>query len=125
MINHELHKRKKATKNDFQFMQFMIYHSDNKAKRNLKDDKSTALLSMDININEILKYHYHINGKWWVSNKRIFSDLKEWNPKLAKILQKFVETSDVKIKYKYWSQILDFIAKPLGGRKEIKDINCN
>ncbi len=117
-------KRKKAGKKDFQQMQFMLYHADNKAKRNLEDDPATALLAMGININEIIKFHYHINGKWWLSNKRLLPDLRSWDPKMAKLIEKFVVEINVKRKYKLWSQILDHVAKPIGGRKEIKDINC-
>lgn len=118
-------KRKKATKKDFQQIHFMLYHADNKAKRNLKDDKYTALLALSINLNDILKFHYYINGKWWYSNKRLLSDLRIWDPTMAKLVEKFVITNDVGKKYKVWSKILDHVAKPIGGRKEISEINCN
>lgn len=117
--------RVKATEQDFQQIHFMLYHSDNKAKRNLESDKATALLALSININDILKYHYHINGKWWLSNKRLLPDLRQWDPKMARLVEKFVSTSQVNRKYKLWSQILDYVAKPIGGRKEISEINCN
>jgi predicted nucleotidyltransferase len=117
-------KRKKAGIKDYQMIQFMLYHADNKAKRNLKDDKATALLAMGININDILKFHYHINGRWWVSNKRLLTDLRNWDQKMAKLLEKFVLVSDVNKKYKIWTSILNYVAKPLGGRKKIEEINC-
>lgn len=117
--------RPKATPEDFQQIHFMLYHSDNKAKRNLESDKTTALLALSININDILRYHYHINGKWWLSNKRLLPDLRQWDLKMAKLVEKFVSTSQVDKKYKLWSQILDHVAKPIGGRKEISEINCN
>lgn len=118
-------KRKKANKKDFQFIQFMIFHADNKAKRSLYEDKASSLLSMSINVNEILDFHYHINGRWWLSNKRLLADLRKWDPRLAKILEKFVVEIDTENKYKYFSQILDHVAKPIGGRKEIENVNCN
>ncbi|HEX6976850.1 MAG TPA: nucleotidyltransferase domain-containing protein [Patescibacteria group bacterium] len=118
-------KPKKVMKKDFQFIHFMLYHSDNKAKRNLEDDKPSALLAMSINLNDILKFHYQINGKWWVSNKRLLPDLGDWDPKLAKLVEKFVSTSVVSKKYILWSKILDHVAKPIGGRKEISEINCS
>lgn len=118
-------KRKKATPKDFQQIHFMLYHADNKAKRNLKDDKYTALLALSINLNDILKFHYHINGKWWLSNKRLLNDLRTWDQKMARLVERFVTTNDVDKKYKVWTQILDYVAKPIGGRKEIADINCN
>lgn len=117
-------KPRKASQEDFQQIHFMLYHSDNKAKRNLDSDKATALLALSININDILKYHYQINGHWWLSNKRLLPDLRKWDPKMAKLVEKFVSTSQVDKKYKLWSQILDLVAKPIGGRKEISEINC-
>jgi len=56
-------KPRKETQADFQQIHFMLYHSDNKAKTNLESDNATALLASSININDILKYYYHINGK--------------------------------------------------------------
>ncbi len=117
--------RPKAKANDHQHIHFMLYHSDNKAKRNLENDKATALLALSININEVLKYHYHINGRWWLSNKRILADLRIWDPEMAELLEKFVSTSDLDNKYALWSGILDHVAKTIGGRKVISDINCN
>ena len=117
-------KRKKATKKDFHQIHFMLYHADNKAKRNLKDDKPTAFLALSINLNDVLRFHYHINGKWWLSNKRLLPDLRKWDYKMAELIEKFVATSDLSRKYEVWSKILDHVAKPIGGRKEIKDINC-
>ena len=118
-------KPKKATNEDFQQIHFMLYHSDNKAKRNLESDKPTALLALSININDILKYHYQINGHWWLSNKRLLPDLRKWDSQMARLIEKFVSTSVVDKKYKLWSKILDHVAKPIGGRKEISEINCN
>lgn len=118
-------KRQKATKKDFQQIHFMLYHADNKARRNLTGDRYTAFLALSINLNDILKFHYHINGKWWYSNKRLLNDLRSWDSKIAKLVEKFVVTSDIDNKYKIWSKILDHVAKSIGGRKEIADINCN
>jgi hypothetical protein len=47
-------KPKKASQKDFQQIHFMLYHSDNKARRNLEGDKATALLALSTNINDIL-----------------------------------------------------------------------
>lgn len=119
------YKREKAKKSEHQFMQFMLYHADSKAKRNLKDDPATAMLALGININEILEFHYKLNGKWWVSNKRILRDLRDWDPPLALLLEKFATATSVLKKYSFWEKILDHVAIPMGGRKEIGNINCN
>lgn len=118
-------KKKKAGKKDLQFIQYMIYHADDKTKRNLEDDPVTALFAMNININDILKFYYHINGRWWISNKRLISDLKTWDPSLARLIKKFILENELKAKYKIWSRILDHVAKPIGGRMKIIDMNCN
>lgn len=117
-------KRKKATKKDFQMIHFMLHHSDDKAKRNLRSDKATALLAMSINLNDILKFHYHIHGKWWVSNKRMLTDLRKWDKEIASLVEKFVSTSSVNQKYKLWTKVLNHVAEPIGGRKQIDEINC-
>jgi len=44
---------------------------------------------------------------------------------MAELIEQFVSTSKVDKKYELWSQILDYVVKPIGGRKEISDINCN
>jgi hypothetical protein len=43
---------------------------------------------------------------------------------MATLVEKFVSTSHVDKKYEFWSQILDYVARPIGGRKEISEINC-
>jgi hypothetical protein len=69
-------KPKKVTPKDYQHIQFMVYHANDKAERYLDTDPATALLSMGVNINEILKFHYSLQNRWWVSNKRLLNDLR-------------------------------------------------
>lgn len=108
-----------------QWLQFMVYHADDKAKRTIDTDPATSLLAMGINISEILQYHYQLNQRWWVSNKRLLPDLRTWDPDLAQKVEDFVSIADAKQKYEYWSQILDHVTKPLGGRQPISENNCN
>lgn len=114
----------KATKKDYQWIQFLVYHADDKAKRNLEADPYTALLAMSLNVNDILKFYFHINGKWWISNKRLIPELRMSDPKLADLLEKFVATSEVQTKYRYWSEIIDYVLEPIGGRENITENNC-
>lgn len=116
---------KKADKKEIQWIQFMIYHADDKAKRNIKDDPYTALLCMDIGINDILKMHYQIQGKWWVSSKRLLKDLRRDEPVLAQLLEKFVSTVEVEKKYSIWEEIIEYVLKPVGGRQSISENNCD
>lgn len=116
---------KRLKKKDYYWTRFMMYHANDKAKRHLASDPASAILSMGININDILKDHYMLNGRWWVSNKKILRDLKSWDPMLEKLLRSFALSTSVNKKYYFWSKILDYIAKPVGTWQDIEDINCN
>lgn len=116
---------KKLKKKDYQWSQFMLYHMDNKAVRHLKSDPASSILSMGMNLKDALKDHYKINRRWWVSDKRLLNDLREWDPDLVELLNKFAVSSSIANKYRFWSQVLDHISKPIGGRKKIEEINCD
>ncbi len=119
-------KPKKYSKDDYQLAQFMVYHADNKVSRALDNkDYLSAQLGMHVNLTELLKTHYHIKGKWWASDKRLMADLKSWDKNLFKILSKYLTEKDIKKKYKVWSQIIDYILKPIGGRQNIEENNCD
>jgi predicted nucleotidyltransferase len=118
-------KPKKYTEKDHQFFQFMLYHANNKVERVLEDDPVSSLYSMHANIGEVLKMHYKLNQKWWVSSKNILANLKTWDKALANTLADFVQTADVKKKFKYWTQIVDHVAANMGGRQAITENNCN
>lgn len=115
----------KYTKRDFQFVQFMLYHANNKVERVLKDDPTSSLYSMHANIGEVLKIHFKLNGKWWVSSKNVLNSLDQWDKKLAQLVRDFVSTADANKKYDYWSMIVDYVAKPMGGRQPIAENNCD
>lgn len=118
-------KPKKLTKNDHNWIQFLVYHATDKAARHLISDPLSALLAMDSNLEEILKFHYQINRRWWLSNKRLLKDIRAWDPKLNLILEKFLLTHDVMSKYQHWQEVIKHILEPLGGSKPISDTNCN
>ena len=109
---------------DHHFVQFMLYHANNKVERSLHDDPASSLYSMHANIGEVLKMHFSLNGKWWVSSKNILSSLDEWDKDLAQLVKKFVTAVEITEKYHHWSAIIDYIAAPLGGRQPIGEINC-
>ncbi len=109
---------------EYQFIQFMIYHANNKVERNLTADSATALLAMHIGVNDLLHYHYQLQQRWWVSNKRLLADLREWDAPLATLLEQFLFTCEVSTKFSLWSAIIDHILQPLGGRQPIAENNC-
>lgn len=117
-------KPKKVLKKEIPWIKFMVEHMDDKAKRHLDSDPLSSLLAMNINLNDLLKFHYQINRKWWVSNKRLLSDLRKWDLGLAKMIEKFLQESDVNKKYKLWGKIAEHIMNPIGGRQPIFENNC-
>ncbi|HCI82253.1 MAG TPA: hypothetical protein DHW02_21475 [Ktedonobacter sp.] len=110
---------------EYQFMQFMFYHGNNKVERNLKNDPITALLVMHVGLNDFLHWHYRLQQRWWVSSKRLLRDLRTWDEPLAHLLEQFVVTSELHEKFALWSAIIDHILEPLGGRQLIAENNCH
>ncbi len=118
-------KPKKYTKEDYQRVQFGIFHSDSKIVRALaKKDFVSAQLGLHVNLVDLLKAHYHIKGRWWVSDKRLVADLKRWDKKLGNLLAAYLKETNLNKKYKQWSTMIDYILKPLGGRQDIHENNC-
>ncbi|BCL79409.1 nucleotidyltransferase domain-containing protein [Ktedonobacteria bacterium brp13] len=113
------------TPHDYQFIQFMIYHENDKVARNLKVDPATALLGMHMRLAELLKQHYRIQQRWWVSSKRMLPDLRSWDRPLATLVEKLLITSPIDEKFAAWSSIIDYILAPIGGRQPIDENNCN
>ncbi len=118
-------KPKKILPEEYQFIQFMFYHGNNKVERNLDADPVTALFVMHVGLNDFLKYHYQLQQKWWVSSKRMLADLRSWDAPLAQLIEHFIATCDVHTKFVYWSAIIDHILAPIGGRQPIAENNCD
>ncbi len=110
---------------EYQFIQFMFFHANNKVERNLETNTMTALLAMHVGLNDLLHWHYRLQQKWWVSSKRLLGDLRSWDYKLADFVEGFLATSEVQAKFQFWSAIIDHILEPLGGRQPISENNCN
>lgn len=108
-----------------QLLLFMLYHMHDKATRHLGSDPASALLSMHCNFNELLHYHYQLNARWWLSDKRLLPDLRVWDPSLARLIESFVASCDVAAKYAAWSAIVEHVARPLGGMQPIAENNCD
>lgn len=118
-------KPKKATSEDHQIIQFMIYHTDNKVSRLMKVDEAAAIISMGLGIGELIKNHYFIQGKWRVSDKRLFTDLEQWDPELLDLLRECVLAPNTESKYGAWGRAIDYILAPIGGRQPISENNCH
>lgn len=112
------------TPSDYQSIQFLIYHENDKVARNLEIDPATALLGMHIGLAELLKHHYRIQQRWRVSSKRLLADLRSWDRALATLVENLLTTSPVLEKFAVWSTIIDYILAPIGGRQPIDENNC-
>lgn len=117
-------KRPKCTPEEYQLLQFILYHANNKVERVLQTDPAASLYSMHANIGEVLKVHFKLNDKWWVSSKNILKSLDSWDRELAELVRDFVSTAGLTQKYQRWSVVLDHVAKPMGGRQPIAENNC-
>lgn len=117
-------KPKLLSKSKHQWIQFMILHATDKAKRHLKSDPLSSIYSLHSNIGEILKFHYQINRRWWVSDKRLIKDIETWDKKLHLFLISFLTSHKVDQKFSFWEKITGHILKPIGGPRKITEINC-
>ena len=116
---------KAITAADHQFIQFMFFHGNDKVERYLKTDPTAALFVMHVGLNDFLKFHYQIHQKWWVSSKRLLTDLSTWDESLVHLIERFVSTCELAAKYQFWSAIIDHILQPLGGQQSIAENNCD
>jgi predicted nucleotidyltransferase len=115
---------KKYTKADHQIIKFMAFHANDKIEKNLEKNEALALLGMHLNLNDIIKMHYQIRGRWYLGAKRIFEDLNEWDRPLSKLLRTYVLEKDTNKKFKIWTKMVDYVLEPVGGRQDVRENNC-
>lgn len=114
-------KPSELTQKDKDDIQFLIYHTNNKVERTLKNDPLSSLLTMHTSINDLLTAHYRINKRWVVSSKKMLEDLRAWDNLMINLLSNFLQSKSINTKYKYWNKILDYILLPIGGRKPLNE----
>lgn len=115
---------KPCTTAEYQGIRFGIFHANDKAARLVSSDPAGALLVMHGSLNDVLKIHYQIHGRWQVSDKRLLADLRGWDPVMASLVEHLVGTADVAAKFARWTDVLDHVMAPIGGRRTIADVNC-
>jgi predicted nucleotidyltransferase len=118
-------KPKRYKKDEYQLVKFIAHHANEKIEKSLEKDPAMALLGMHLNLNDIIKIHYQIRGRWLVGNKRIFLDLNSWDKPFLKLLKAYILEKDNLKKFKLWSKMIDHILKPIGGRQDVRENNCN
>ncbi|MPY86941.1 MAG: hypothetical protein GEU99_03375 [Luteitalea sp.] len=90
----------------------------------LTTDPFGALLVMHTSVSDLVNTHYRIQRRWRLSSKRVLADLRGWHPALAVLVERFVCAADVQPKFAIWTEIIDYVMAPLGGRQPIADMNC-
>jgi hypothetical protein len=115
-------ERPAVAPSDHDFLQFLIYHADDKARR--AGDEAAALLAMSEGLTDLLQIHFRLRGRWWVSSKRRLADLRAWDPAMAELVEAFVRTAEVGAKLEIWERIVGRVVEPMGGRKGIEETSC-
>jgi predicted nucleotidyltransferase len=98
-------------------LQMTCYYALTKAHKFIETEPEVALLVMQTELNDLLRRHYKLQGRWWVSNKKLLSDLQSWDPVLHDCLRSFLTVAAITEKVSAWAQIIDHILIPIGGRR--------
>ncbi len=114
-----------ATAADRQWLAFMVYHANDKVERSLTADPPASLVAMHAGFSALLEAHYQLQGRWWVSSKRLLGDLRAWDAPLAVLVEEFVAVAEPGAKFGAWSRIVDHVLAPLGGRRPIDENGCD
>ncbi len=102
-------------------LRFLIYHMDDKVRRNVIQDPASAQLAIHMCLAELIDFHYGLQGHWRVSSKRILADLDAWDPSGAHLLRMLVIEPDLLGKFRLWSRFIDHVLEPFGGRGDISE----
>lgn len=109
-----------ATQADYADIQLSCYYFLTKARKQLDNDPTAALLVMMNNLNDLLRYHYKIHGRWRVADKRILGELATWDPAMEQRLRAFLTATSVAQRLALWEQMIDHVLAPIGGRNFAK-----
>jgi len=104
-----------ATSADYQLLRFLVFHTHNKVARALESDPPAALLAMQLGLAELFDHYRRLQGRWEVSSKRLLPELRAADPPLARLVEAFVATADLHVKFRLWEDLVAYIARPLGG----------
>jgi hypothetical protein len=103
-----------ATPADYQRLRFSVFHVHTKVTRALESDAPSALLAMHTGLAELFNLYRRLQGRWEVSSKRLLPELRVVDPPLAGLVEDFVATADLHAKFRLWTDIVTYIARPLG-----------
>lgn len=120
-----MQRRAAATQDDRQDAAALLYHIDDKVRRNLSEDPDTALYCMHVGIGELLEQHFRIHGEWWFGSKKVLTALDRWDRPSANLVRHFLAATDPEVKFDGWSAVVEHVLASLGGRRPIAEYNCD
>jgi hypothetical protein len=97
-------------------IQYDVYYLYTKPGKYIASSPATANLIIHMGLRKVLDLHYKLNGRWWVSDKQMLTDLYEWDTALHLLLNDFLMVSDPEQKYDLWKEMIDHVLRPVGGR---------
>jgi hypothetical protein len=107
---------KQPSNTDLAWIKLAIQQTNDKVVDNLQRDASTALLSMHTCLHELIASHYKLQCRFQVSSKKLLVDLDGWDARFAQMLIEFVGEPQIERKARFWSDIVDYVCVPFGGR---------
>lgn len=108
------------TADDNEDLQLTCYYALAKAQKFVATESDVALLVMQTDLNDLLRRHYKLQGRWWVSNKKLLRDLQSWDPTMHDHLRSFLTAATITEKFTAWSHMIDHLLAAVGGRNFAK-----
>jgi predicted nucleotidyltransferase len=108
------------TADDDEDLQLTCYYALTKAQKFVETEPEVALLVMQTDLNDLLRRHYKLQGRWWVSNKKLLHDLQSWDPTMYDQVRSFLTAASIREKFTAWTHMIDHVLAPVGGRNFAK-----
>ena len=106
-----------------QFCKFMITHNNEKVLNN-KNDLLNLVFLIGTNLEDSLKRHYQLQGRWRIADKRIIKDLEKWDLKLHGLVISLIEEVNPKKKLEKWTAMNKYLYE-VNQIKSVVDTSCD
>jgi hypothetical protein len=97
-------------------VQYDLYYAFTKPGKYLPAAPETAEMIMHIELKDVLRAHYRLHGKWWVSDKHLLEDLGEWDIPMRDLLRSFLLEKDTGQRYLLWQRMIEHVLLAVGGK---------
>jgi hypothetical protein len=101
----------------------LIYYND-KVKSSINDNPLSALLMMNVSLTQFLSTHYQLHQHWRVSSHNLLTDLQNWDRDIVSLLENFMMTSNIQIKFRYWLGIIEHVSRSFDDSRSISTYAC-